>query len=411
MDDEVKAFYDDLRKAKGRVVIFLGAGASYDYGIATMEQMAQILVRELKEEKNAARFKGRTREVLLGILGVREEDLKKLGGRKLEELGWNVEELLTRFQQIGDAVEANGGFGRVETNVGGIDVKKDDITELEKEVLGFVIECMKLNGYKKTGHGGGSIEYLSTFIKLMGEFEDSIRIFTTNVDLCIEAGLIGVSQEGRRGGEKRFELVDGFSHGLVPTFGIENYALDAPKSANTVRVYLWKLHGSVDWVFTNPLATGGATESRQTYGDDSIICKTTSKEVWKELSDAGAMSQDVSGDPTRTMIFPTPDKYSQTYTYPYMELYEAFRRTLQEGGLLLGVGTSFPDRHINSAVKRFLARADTHLYLVDPVVTNEDMKIKLGEYNTIKPVIKKGFKEFVEALRQLEEAERAEAGA
>jgi thiamine pyrophosphate-dependent acetolactate synthase large subunit-like protein len=88
-----------------------------------------------------------------------------------------------------------------------------------------------------------------------------------------------------------------------------------------------------------------------------------------------------------------------------MDLYEGFRRTLQEAEFLLAVGTSFPDRHINSAIKSFLKRDNTHLYLVDPHLSSELLHRRLGEHDTIKPVIKMGFKGFVEALERLEQEE------
>jgi thiamine pyrophosphate-dependent acetolactate synthase large subunit-like protein len=94
-----------------------------------------------------------------------------------------------------------------------------------------------------------------------------------------------------------------------------------------------------------------------------------------------------------------------------MDLYEAFRRTLQEAEFLLAVGTSFPDKHINSAIKAFLRRDNTHLYLVDPNLSPEVLHERLGEHDTIKPVIKMGFKEFVEALERLEQEEESSSSA
>ena len=42
-EDAIKNFHTDLRKSKGKFALFLGAGFSYDYGIPTMDEMAQIL--------------------------------------------------------------------------------------------------------------------------------------------------------------------------------------------------------------------------------------------------------------------------------------------------------------------------------------------------------------------------------
>ena len=86
----------------------------------------------------------------------------------------------------------------------------------------------------------------------------------------------------------------------------------------------------------------------------------------KEFQDACALSKDVVFDNAKIMIFPTPSKYSQTFNAPYMDLYQAFRRTLEAIELLVVIGTSFPDGHVNSAIKSFLSRDSSIIYTVDP---------------------------------------------
>jgi hypothetical protein len=330
--------------------------------------------------------------------------------KNMPKLEWNLEDLLTRLFQIRSAIQATGNFSKNEIKVGELILTEKDIAFAEKKLLDFLVKCLRLDGEDDLLRERGSVEYIGRFIQLMGEFTNAIRIFTTNNDLCIEAAIAWLSQQRKINPKKNFRLIDGFSHGLVPTFAMENFAVEQPKDANLVPVYLWKVHGSIDWVYTNPPKTNGNQKDNE-FGDESVVCKKVSDETWKQLIAAGALKQDISNDAFKIMIFPTPSKYSETYSSPYMDLYEAFRRTLQEAEFLLAVGTSFPDRHINSAIKAFLRRDNTHLYLVDPNLCHEELHNRLGEHDTIKPVIKMGFKGFVEALEQLEQEEETGSSA
>jgi hypothetical protein len=72
-----------------------------------------------------------------------------------------------------------------------------------------------------------------------------------------------------------------------------------------------------------------------------FICRNLDNDTLKKFQNAGAISKEVKFDNLKTMIFPTPSKYSQAFNNPYMDLYQAFRRTLEMIELLLVVGTSF----------------------------------------------------------------------
>ena len=58
-EDAIKNFHTDLRKSKGKFAVFLGAGSSYDYGIPTMDEMAQILRQQIIETVTKKSWKSR----------------------------------------------------------------------------------------------------------------------------------------------------------------------------------------------------------------------------------------------------------------------------------------------------------------------------------------------------------------
>ena len=386
------------------MVVFFGAGACHDCGIPTMDEMAVLLANKICDERKHKMLDKKVEEVLLAVLGLPTEELAKKVKERMPQLGWNLEDLLTRLFQIRSVTRAAGNFPNIESKVAELALTEKDISLAERKVLDFLVNCLRLDGEDDLHTRRGSVDYIGKFIQLMAEFTNAIQIFTTNNDLCIEAAIVWLSQQPKRDRKRSFRLVDGFSHGLVPTFAMENFAVEQPRSGNLVPLYLWKMHGSIDWVYTNPPKPNG-DQNKDEFGDESVVCKKLSDETWRQLVAAGALNQDISDDAFKIMIFPTPGKYSETYSSPYMDLYEAFRRTLQQAEFLLAVGTSFPDKHVNSAIKAFLRRDNTHLYLVDPNLSREVLEQRLGEHDTIKPVIKMGFKKFIEAMEQLEQEE------
>lgn len=406
-EDMVRRFHTDLRKIKGKFAIFLGAGSSYDYGIPTMDEMAKILHQQVIDKKDDHGITKETRELLVVLTGVSED---KNTDQPL--CTWNIEDLLTRFHQIREVIEhKNQPFVAVDTRIGGKMFTPDQIATAENELIDFMVNLTQLDVSNKDSfpHGDGSIAYISDFIELMGKFQKTVNIFTTNIDLCVEAAIVKLSQLPKGKRQNHFHLIDGFSPGIVPIFDITNFVWK-PTDAHrdTIPVYYWKLHGSIDWTYSMPFNDSKYVPSVE-FGDDAVICRRISDDQWKVLHKCGALATPEEAKSQKAVIFPTPIKYSQTYTNPYMDLYEAFRRTLEEVELILAVGTSFPDQHIKSAIRSFVQRKNTLLYVVDPAPSmNRDKLISLfGNSNAIQDVINLGFKDFVKHLKDAEKLDIA----
>ncbi|HHD64864.1 MAG TPA: hypothetical protein ENK96_11010 [Desulfobulbaceae bacterium] len=396
-DDIVNGFHTDLRKSKGKFAVFLGAGSSYDYGIPTMDEMAQILRQQVINKNEDTDFTPETLGLLAAIAGINQE--------KQQESTWNIEELLTRIHQVADALNCkNQSFAALDTKIGETTFKLEQINVAENELINFMANLAQLKVLKKKGisHGDGSIKYISEFIELMGTFQKTIRIFTTNIDLCVEAAIVRISQNPKGSRADRFHLIDGFSSGTIPVFNIANFAWKpADPHPDTALVYYWELHGSVDWTYSMPFDGNDGNTSVE-FNDDAIICKRIPDDQWQILYECGALATKETAKTQNVVIFPTPAKYLQTYTNPYMDLYEAFRRTLEEAELLLVVGTSFPDQHIKSVIRNFIQRKNTLLYVVDPQLSRENLISILGNSDAIQDVISFGFRDFVHKLKEAE---------
>jgi NAD-dependent SIR2 family protein deacetylase len=395
-DSPVLHFHNSLRQAKERWAIFLGAGASYDYGIPTMVEIASILRKMIKEGKPEHGISKSTLSLLTELC----PDEK--GGSN-----WNIEDLLTRLHQLLDAAASpHAGFAPVTTAVGKTQVDSKAISRASEELIQFMAEMCGLASQEYTDHGSGQVDYLSAFFLAMASFGTPmnrlVRVFTTNIDLCVEAAMVRLSQRSRHDRRPDLVLVDGFESAILPTFNMGCYTRAPSAPSNRCAVYYWKLHGSVDWTYAQPLAKEGAKEE-EGFSDQSIIVRRIENELWGHLAKCGALHAKPTGESRRIVIFPTPAKYSQTYTFPYMDMFEAFRRTLEEVELLICVGTSFPDQHIRSAVRSFVERDNTLLFVVDPQVTSEALKSYFGQSRSVQPVISMGFEKFVQEFKTLEE--------
>lgn len=151
------------------------------------------------------------------------------------------------------------------------------------------------------------------------------NIFTTNYDLYSETALdrLGI------------HYVNGFSGGIKKYFNptIFNYALAEKMDLSSAKssiienlIYLYKIHGSINWI----------------QDEDSNLFKV--REI-QETTFEKLSKQDV------VMIHPTPLKYNATMGSPYSDLFREFQKKLmQNNNVLITLGYSFSDEHINNLI-------------------------------------------------------------
>jgi len=137
-----------------------------------------------------------------------------------------------------------------------------------------------------------------------------IEIFTTNYDVLIETALE----------ENRVPIFDGFVGSAMPYFYDASMRLNGPM-AKLDWTRLWKMHGSIRW---------GLIQDR---AGDSRVVRTDSEG---------------SGE----LILPSAQKYDESRKQPYIAMLDRFRDVLnvQEDGILVAIGYSFSDQHINEVI-------------------------------------------------------------
>lgn len=168
-----------------------------------------------------------------------------------------------------------------------------------------------------------------------------LRIFTTNYDLIIEQALdaSGISYfDGFHGTVQRRFRPESFDQDLYLPPESERRLLRVPDV-----VYLYKIHGSITWRSRPGADKGGPTEVVES----------------RSLSD-------FQGDEL-ALIFPTPQKESDSLGYPYSALFRSLSETLQRSdSALLTVGYGFADDHINRLIYQALSNPSFQLFAVAP---------------------------------------------
>lgn len=185
-------------------------------------------------------------------------------------------------------------------------------------------ECSKILGY-----------YTTFYQKLAMRNKDlsRIRVFTTNNDLFNETALDSLN----------IHYINGFSGGLRRFFNpaLFNYTWSKRMDTSIDKyepienlVYLYKIHGSINWRESTPLP-GNYFEIEEFPSSDLISDKAC-------------------------LIYPTPTKQDKSLGAPYVDLFREFQNKLLEPhSVLFVIGYGFNDRHVNDIIYRALATNST----------------------------------------------------
>lgn len=154
-----------------------------------------------------------------------------------------------------------------------------------------------------------------------------LSIFTTNYDIYSEKALDSLG----------YHYVNGFTGGILKFFNpaIFNYALAEKMDISNAKwnvidnfFYLYKIHGSINWVESS---------------SENKLFKV--REIQDINFEKLKSSQDI------TMIYPTPLKYNASLSSPYSDLFREFQKKLmQNNNVLVTIGYSFSDDHINNLI-------------------------------------------------------------
>lgn len=189
-------------------------------------------------------------------------------------------------------------------------------------------------------------------IALRSKENARLNIFTTNNDMFNEVALDSLN----------IHYLNGFSGGINKYFNPANFnytlskrmdvAIDKFEPVDNL-VYLYKIHGSVNWVEDHN-------------GSDGSFFSI--KEIPMGTSNNGK----------NTLIYPTPLKQDKSLGAPYVDLFREFQHKLLEpNSVIIVIGYSFSDDHVNDIIYRGLAtNASLNVVIINDVENRPVAKIR-----------------------------------
>jgi hypothetical protein len=250
------------------VAVFLGAGAAHACGLPDVATLQQLVLDRLGDDDRAA-FE------------------QQLAGRNLEAALSRLRRIAALLGDSGDQVDGLTGVRAA---------------ELDRAVCWLIITALDL--------GKADLSPMLRFAAwaARADYHQPVELFTVNYDLLLESGLEALAVPyfdgfvGSLGARFRTDLVEA-------EFGNQSERLPS------FFVRLWKLHGSVHWVWNRG-----------------------------EVVRIGSSAPD--GEPAA--IYPSDTKYDESRRVPFVVLQDRLRRALQMPETLMFVtGYSFGDAHLN----------------------------------------------------------------
>lgn len=293
-DDEVKSKIHELCNLKNLNFLF-GAGTSSS-AIPTMQQIKSELDGSLESENEL------------------KEIYQKINKN-------NLEDVLNVLHAKRFYLEAQGTDSEEELKT---------VKELIQYIQNFMFEKINIT-FSEENAKKALINYKSFYQKLALRNKDLARlsVFTTNNDLFNEKALDHLN----------INYNNGFGGGLERVFNPARfrYTFSRKVDLNLEKfeplenmVYLYKLHGSVNW--------------EETEGNSLFNIK-------EKMLEGGEKS------PSNTvLIYPTPMKQNQSLGSPYSDLIREFQLKMSlPNSVLFIVGYSFSDEHLNNIIYQSLA--------------------------------------------------------
>lgn len=232
----------------------------------------------------------------------------------------------------------------------------DCINQLISKVENFIYD--KLNVLAKSPYTTEVETVLGTYrtfyskVALRSKENARLNIFTTNNDMFNEVALDSLNihyLNGFSGGINRYFNPASFNYTLSKRMDV---AIDKFEPVDNL-VYLYKIHGSVNWV------------EKQNDTDGSFF---SIKEVPISRADEG----------NNTLIYPTPLKQDKSLGAPYVDLFREFQHKLLEpNSVIIVIGYSFCDDHVNDIIYRGLAtNSSLNVVIINDVESKPVAKIR-----------------------------------
>jgi hypothetical protein len=296
---------------EGELIILLGAGASVDAGIPASGQMITKLEGLLESDESWKSYRQLYHFVKASLVSSEVMKGKAPSTPDIERVVNTLSEL---EKNTGCTLYPfMSGWHQRLVELAGRDF--EDVKKFRSLILNVLRDWISLQSYS-------TARYYEAFYQLREELKFAIRVFSLNYDLCLE----------KNAGNRELEL------GFDPQSEMWDFRRFESRDETGPDAYLYKLHGSIDWYRDK---------------DHGNILK---------LSAAPHASPD--------LIFGTD--YKMQYIDPYLFYAYELRRYSLESRVILAIGYSFRDQHINGIIAQALQNnPDRVLVAVSPSATKE----------------------------------------
>lgn len=232
-----------------------------------------------------------------------------------------------------------------------------EIDEVINQTKNFILyQC--LNEENK-GKDDDILGYYKNFYRKLSLRDSNLpkpNIFTTNYDLFSERAMdnLGITYtNGFSGFIERYFNPSIFNYALAEQMDISSFKWNVIDSF----IYLFKIHGSVNWV-----------EVEET------------NKLFK-VQELQSVNFDFLSNKKNLMIYPSPIKQNASLGSPYSDLFREFqKRITQNQSVLITMGYSFGDEHINNLIYQALTIPTFRLVIFsDTIFINSDNDEKYRE--------------------------------
>lgn len=251
------------------------------------------------------------------------------------------------------------GIEKDENETKGYDTTKSLIEQIERYILAQLNQnisdqCSEKKSQKEDRFIS-TLKVYETFYRtlaLRSKELSRLSVFTTNNDLFNETAMDNTNTM----------YINGFTPGLKRYFNPSLFYYTYSKRMDSTvdkyepvdnMVYLYKLHGSVNWVEQDSVGN-------KFY---NIVEIDSKQSVTYEQSE-------------RVMIYPTPTKQNKSLGSPYTDIIRAFHHKLLEPNSVLFVcGYSFSDEHLNRIIYQALAtNSSLNVVVVNKLDKSKEIK-------------------------------------
>ncbi|WP_346898802.1 SIR2 family protein [Clostridium sp. UBA7503] len=333
---EVSGF---IHRSFDNIIILAGAGASVvsteesidkDFG-KTVFMLAQDIKSELDSDTSLFSLEDLAKESKYDVSVEIDSD----GEKKVFNPDFNLEDFLSNLitfeKYVPDAIKEK------------YQKSKNKIFQLIRNNTSYDFNKEKLK------HAA----FINTLAKKV-KSPSKLTIVTTNYDTIFEDAAESIG----------FTVMDGFSFSHKPYFDSNMFEWNLVKDIENVKtkeleykkniLSLLKIHGSLTW----------------------------------ERDELGIRRKDKSTIVTPIMIFPSSNKYMQSYQEPYFELFTKFQELLKRPNtLLITTGFSFLDTHIS----KMITQAITHNKGLSTLVSDFNIKQNTKNWNELLTLMEQNY--------------------